>query len=394
MNYSHDSVPFFIGTSAEDDAIFFSTQTSIYNKKPPVTVITGKPGSGKTFFSSILAINSVFSGTRGIILDFKGDFLSLAAALKDDVPNLKVLDLSQQENGILDPFQITSNIGETITLAKSVLNIFLGQLSKEEENIIDPLIKDVAESNTPSLLKVIKELQEGESEISRSLANRLKYIRNVPRANVCFANKNVNKGTDVLGLSPSLTIITFLGLDLPSDSTNLTKPEDRFSVGVMYLVLSLIRGILNQNKKDKYPHMLLIDEAWVVLNSDMGKDLINSFALLGRSLNISTVIATQNNSHIAKADIKNTISTRFIFACNKDEAESVINDVELPDKDDYLKLFTEELDSDGPGRCVMKDIEGRFAIVDTHLFMDELAEKLSTTPTVVKKHLDSSTEEY
>lgn len=387
--YTDKSVPFFIGHSAEDDAIFFSPHTAIYNNKPPVTVITGKPGSGKTFFSSILTINTVFSGAKCVILDFKGDFLSVANALKDDVTDLKVLDLGRSPEGVLDPFQLSSDVKKSVSLAKGVLDIFLGPLSKEEENLLDPLIKDVAASNSPSLISVIRELAESESQVSRSLANRLKYIRNVPNANVCFANRAIKKDTDVLGLSPSLTIITFLGLTLPQDTKKFESPNDRFAVGVMYLILELIHEILSANRHEKYPHMLLVDEAWVVLNSDAGKRLFNSFGLLGRSLNIATVIATQNNSHISKADIKNTISTRFIFACSKEEAKSLISDAELPNDEGYISLFTQELDSDGPGRCVMKDAEGRFAIINTELFRKDLVKKLSTTPAPTSSQSDS-----
>lgn len=356
--------------------VFFDPNTSLYNSRPPGTVITGEPGSGKTFFSSILAMNAAISGKQVVVFDPKGDFLSLAY-MKDELDDLLVWDLSQdQQAGILDPFYMVEDPSEQLTLVTSILSFFLGGIKDNEQTILNPLIMDVIESRNPSLQKIVRELEKDpNSEEARNLGTRLKAIQQMPYAKLCFAPSSKNR--KIRNLSKNLSIITLLGLPIPTTEKQAEEPRGRLASGILYLVTYLISKLLQEKvTENSPPQMLLVDEAWSILSNNYGADLIKSIALMGRSLGFSLILATQNNSHIKKSDIENAISTRFAFRCSPKEAASLVEDMSLPENEGFEGVFS----SLEQGQCIMQDFEGRYAGISILSWRKDWEEKLTTNP--------------
>lgn len=378
MNKYATSTSLFIGESMDGGPVFWDAHSCVFNNKPPVTVITGQPGSGKTFLGSLLVMNSAIVGKQTVVLDPKGDFLPLAG-MKDEVGDVVVWNLNDNTKaGILDPFNIVKNPGEKLSLATSVIDLFLGGLEPDETTILQPLIKDVIETKNPSLQKVVMELKKTqgdsiESAKARQLGSRLDSISVMPYSKLCFSPG----GNKKLGaLSDNLTIITLLGLPLPKSDSDQLQVEGKLASGIIYLITYLIGKMMTEENLGKLPRTLFIDEAWQILSNPYGATLIEEYANLGRSLNMAMILATQNNTHLKNLNIENTVSTRFAFATDQKEAKKIVNDMNLSEDDNFEEVFTNL----GTGQCVMQDWEKRYAAITVSMWKPEWITMLASNP--------------
>ena len=150
----------------------------------------------------------------------------------------------------------------------------------------------------------------------------------------------------------------------------------------MQLLTQLILESM-KTKPKKILKTLFIDEAWVVFGNKAGKRLIDAVALLGRSLNMATILATQSPAHLIsgeeddkRSSLDTTISTRFAFR-NDSDSDNAINRkaMRLPENDGWEEVFP----MFGTGQCMMKDCTGQISIIHT-MTSSAWAEAFNTNP--------------
>lgn len=344
-------------TRGNPKPVFFDTHTAIANNKPPGTVVTGEPGSGKTFFLQLLTVISTLIGKNTIVIDYKGDFLALTA-LEDEIGKVRVWDLSGDgEAGSIDPFIIGQNHQERVSMAVSLIDILLGGMSQDVRNAITPAITDmsnsVAKNKRPCMMNLVNDLRASHGNIlAQQVGNTLKSISERPSAKACFANnRTVRQDSPSIG-SSGLTVVSLLGLNLPDSPEEATGTEDgRIVSGLLYLVTKYIIDTLKR-KETKVPTTMVIDEAWSMLSTKQGQNVIKSTALLGRSLNFAYVLATQNYSHLDSIDIDNTVSTHMAFSAQIGAARKATASMGLKDPNGY---FAETISDLELGECLMRD---------------------------------------
>lgn len=361
--------------------LFFDSHTPIYNNKPPVTLVTGSPGSGKTFLALTLATTSIVLGKKTIILDPKGDFMHLAN-LQSDLGELVFWNLAAgNKAGILDPFYLSDDDGEKLSLAISVIDMFVGGLSGEDLTALSPIVQDVIKSANPSLLKVTEMLRASENPNARALGTQLTIIRRLPHSNLCFA-PGVKKRASI-DLTKGTTIINMAGLGLPKESeakSENTSSQNRnhkarFAQAVFFLITDYILRVMEQDDTPG-PKTVIMDEAWAVSSTEAGADCIQSLSLLGRSKQLSLMLITQSTTHLSRLDIENTISTHFAFKTGNKEAAKIAVDMGLPEGERFEEIFL-QLDT---GECVMKDFLGRFSTVQITNYNKKWNEAFETNP--------------
>lgn len=363
----------FIGETSQGipQPVFFDSHTQIFNDKPPGCLITGQPGSGKSYLAMTLASMSAIIGKTTIVLDPKGDFISLMS-LKNDIGAFNLWNLSdRRRRGLLDPFRMASDPGDQLDLAITLIEIFTGGLTGQERTSLAPIIQDVAAEPNPSLAKVVQELRGSQRAGARDLGTSLDLIQNLPLAGLCFAPAGATM--EKVSIDEGLTVITLVGMEMPKEGGKDNK--SRLSTGILFLLTDYIRRLM-MSEVSRNPKTLIIDEAWAVLQTPAGAQVVKEVALLGRSKNLAMILVTQNNSHLKHLDIESTISTRFAFASSDKEAKSIVADMRLPQGEGFENLITNL----GRGECLMKDWSNRYSTVQISSWRTEWDKAFKTNP--------------
>lgn len=373
------STSMYIGetTGGVPQPVFFDTHTPIFNNKPPGILVTGSPGAGKTFFALTMTALSTMLGKTTVVLDPKGDFISLYN-LQDQLGKITLWNLGtagvKSKAGVLDPFYMASTPGEQLTLVISVIDLFVGGLTDQQMTVLAPIVKDVIEMPVPSLQKVVENLRGSTRPEARDLGTKLDIISQMSSAKLCFSPGNKKQGT--LSIDKGLTVVTLVGMDLPADAEEARSTnQGRLASGILFLLTDFIRRIMHSDTSNN-PKSLIIDEAWSVLSSKQGADVVKAVSLLGRSKGVSLMLVTQNASHLKNLDIDTTITTRFAFRTAQKEAADIVEAMDLPPGEGFENILT----GLNNGECLMQDFRGRSAKVQITTWRQDWTEAFNTNP--------------
>ena len=356
--------------------VFWDAHTSIYNRGKPVTTITGAPGQGKTFVGQTITALSALQGKTTIVIDYKGDMLKLVP-LRDDlgVPVTIWNMADQNQRGILDPFSLTDKPSEQLLMAIQLIDLFVGGLTREDRQAISPVLKDLLEKGGANMVKVVTALRSSQDSQARVIGSELETIKSMEYARLCFYSGAKRRKPPKI-VDGGLTIATLAGMTLPeTPEAAKTTQEGRLASGILYLLTDHIRRLLASDDMSR-PKTFIIDEAWAILSTPAGLSIIKAVALLGRSKNLATVLITQSPEHLAEANIKNTIGTRFSFGASKEEAEILVDDMDLPKDDGFERLIA----SLPPFICIMSDYKGDYGLIRFSDWRRDWVETFSTNP--------------
>lgn len=356
--------------------VFFDPHYAIRINKPPVSLITGSPGSGKTVAALLLAAHSALLNKVTFILDPKGDFLALKLLEESrEIENVHVWSIFQDVEqgtvresniGILDPTCLTDDPNENASLTLETINALAKNLSSNQRNTLIPIIQDVVNEKNPSMSTIRMILSRSRDTEISTLSHELGLALNMPAGKLLVASSKYN---NKLKIGRGVVVASLMGLSLPpsSKSEDSYLEKERLSVAIMRLLTHMALSVMKKVPKT-ISKTLIIDEAWAVFNNEAGRSLIDEVSLLGRSLNMAVILATQSPGHIkggqGGASLDNTISTRFAFRNTSDEDnQTTTKAMGLPQdagyKDTFQKFAT--------GQCLMKDNQDQFAFVDIML---------------------------
>lgn len=363
---------------------FFSPHVAMARNFPPAVAIVGAPGGGKSFLAFTLAYQMAMQGVWTIYIDPKAD-----AKPMGELPGLgspRVFDLRDGNDGMLDPFSLGANRGEATLLALETLRLLLGgSVSEEREEALLNAIEVVAQQADPSLSKVVDTLLANTtSPGARNLGSVLRTLRDLPFARLCFSAT----GGDSLRPEDGLTVVTLLGLDLPSAST---KPEDysyenRLAVSVMYLLTRYARKLM-LNLDKGHPKAICIDEAWAITSTPQGAKLIPEIARMGRSHNTAMVLVSQNAGDLMEESVTNALSSKFAFRSSiPGELNNVMELMGLP-QDQGFQSSVRDLRN---GECLFQDVDGRVSKVYIDAWSRDLFDKFDTNPETRGKNAGAS----
>lgn len=367
--------------------VFFDLHTSIASSNPPGVYVSGSPGSGKSFFSMMMAYQSTLSGKITVYLDPKADSVNILN-LQSDLGDINIWDLADDkkvEPGILDPFSLEKEPAQQQLLVMSLIETFAGTLTSEQRNSLTPIVEDVLKLKKPSLRIVMQRLLARRNDPqANALGNQLKLIEPLKFARLCFDHYEGS----AMKMGKGLTIITLLGLKMPDPNMDEKDYQinDRLGMGIMFLVTNYIRNIMigvndghdeEGKKRVPPPKTVIIDESWAVLATKMGRQVISEICRLGRSLNTACVLISQNADDIDKFGLQNSISTRFAFRVKTiAEGEKVRESFDLPED---VGIAQSMINFD-KGDCIMKDFNNNVACVHIDSYDKRIFDAFNTNP--------------
>lgn len=302
--------------------IFFSPTTAVFNNSAPGTCIAGSPGKGKSFCMVNLAGNALEASQRIICLDAKNDMLPL----KNINPNIEIIDVNNIKPGVLDPFYVLDEIDTTIIL--TICDIIVGGMSETQRLAVAPIIKDFLNMSKSDSAVTFKKFADylfaNPKEEAQVIGNALLLNDSTKYGKLIFGDGNIKHRGKKLNIGNKNAVISILGMELPRNEN--PKADECLNAAVVYILCSLIKTTLEVNsatKNTKIPTILFFDECHVLMQSQQITELIDKILVLGRSLNVAVVLATQNVTHFPES-ITNLISTKICFGVSKAEASEFL----------------------------------------------------------------------
>lgn len=303
----------------------WSPTTAQMVNNAPGTVIVGAPGSGKTFAILNFGANCLATGQRVIAIDPKNDLDKL-----HNIYPINIIDINKIRPGALNPFEFLKKVDKNgnitfvdTTTIMTIIEILCGKLSRDIIINVTPIVTDFVTRvrNTGEyydMQDIADYLYSNQSESAQQVGTLLKMFEDNPYGKLIFTRET---NVQPLVLSPTDSMVISLhGLSLPDYSK---KPEDydaneRFTSAILYIITSKLLDILSGDSK--IPTTLICDEAHLLFGNKEMSAIIDKFLVLGRSLNVATILASQGISHFPDG-ISNYMTTKFMFKSSMEEAK-------------------------------------------------------------------------
>jgi len=307
------------------NTVYFNPITPIFENRPPGCIICGSPGAGKTYFLQTIMVNCLQEQCIVIALDPKNDHEGMLTV----DPSIKFRDIAKKES--LDPFRCIENVDTNFIV--SIIDTICGGLSKEDIVAITPIVSDYtkkAKTGNASFLKLTNYLYSNQNPRAQQVGTLLKSNEKSEYGPVFFNNDKT-----CMEIGRESSIICLFGLPLPKtpDRESWTK-EEMFSSAIVMVLVKMLRNVLTA--KNAIPVCLFIDEAHIILANPHIYKIVEEFLILGRSLNVATILASQNVSHFPE-DFSNFVSNRFQFRSSRNEVNEFLRR--------FLVSAEEEIDS-------------------------------------------------
>ncbi len=291
-------------------------------------------GAGKSYAMKLEVLRSLMVGTNVIIIDPEKEFERLAQATGG-----RYFNVSLNSHHHINPFDLPS-VGEdenpADVLRSAIINliglfrVLLGSLTQEEESIVDRAIretyalKDITPSGEfgnmePPLLSdfalVLAGIDGGEE-----LAERLDRYTSGSWAG--FINQPTNVDMDK-------QFVVFSIRDM----------EDELKTAAMYIIT---RFIWNNVRKNLKKRLLVVDEAWIMMQSDDTAAFLFGLVKRGRKYYLGVGTITQDVSDFLRSKygkpILNNASLVLLLRQSATSIDLIQEIFNLTDNEKYLLL--------------------------------------------------------
>jgi len=267
------------------------------------SVVFAKSGSGKSYAIKLEVLRSLMVGVDVIVLDPENEYQFLAEAVGGSFFNISLatpnhvnpFDLPKPREDELPEDVLRSNIINLVGL----LRIMLGGLTPEEDAIIDRALaetyaaKDITPESDPNrwqdnipLLSDLETVLEGMAG-TESLVRRLQKFTKGTYAK--FFNQQTN-------ISMDKHLVVF----------GIRDVEDEFRPVAMFIVMRYIWSTIRSLIKKR---ILVVDEAWWLMQSEDGASFLFGLAKRARKYWLGVTTITQDVNDFMKSDYGQPIIT-------------------------------------------------------------------------------------
>lgn len=383
-----DGEGFFIGTTGIlDQPVYIMPNRAAQGIRGTKTnalsaAFLGSLGGGKSFSSNLITYLSVLSGGKALVIDPKGErgkWDEDLFELQDQV-NIISLSAKPEDRGRLDPFSIHDDRKEAETLALDILTFLTGVRLDDSKRFpkLTQAVRIVAEGENPCLMKVMETLLESEDEVASQLGEHIRSFSELSFAQLLFGD---GENHAAISLETALNVLQIQNLELPAPDTPHEKYNlsEMLSVAMMLPISSFALKFIHTNRS--IFKVVLLDEAWAVLNTSQGRHLATRLVRAGRSMNAAIYFVTQNADDLLDEKMKNNIGMKFAFrSTDPQEIQNVLSLLNLKNTE-YNASTMRELQN---GQCLFQDISGRVGVVSINALFQDLFDAFDTRPPVAE----------
>lgn len=351
--------------------IQFDSGEASRQSRPPTVLLTGSLGSGKTMALELLLYQAFLQGSSPIVdIDPKGDHkLDRLPGVGEHMETIE-LGADQRHRGLLDPMRIGSDDTREDLTYSFLTTILPEPLPPEWQTEIRGAVAIAAKAGARTTGDVLDELRRDGPGADAARALEVHLAAGLARLGYGEPGHELPE----VGSKQIVSLrIRNLTRPLPGTARTELQEDERISQAIVRLLAAYA---LRLCASDESTHSVLaLDEAWALLTDSQGRALIDRLSRMGRSMNITPILASQIVGDAA--ELEPLVGSYLAFGVETEsEAERALALLRLDSGDEELR---QRLMGFRAGRCYFRDVDGR--VIPMRIDPGpELLAALDTTP--------------
>lgn len=271
------------GINEHNDGLIIFDRFTLENAN---SVVFGKSGSGKSFFTKLEALRSLMFGAEVIVLDPEEEYKRLSEAV-----NGEYITFSFNGGIKINPFDLSgvaeegeNELGLKVLSLHSLMRVIMDKLNPSEDALLDRALiltykqkgitPDPATQNRepPIMEDLYKTLLGMEEPEAKGLADRLEKFIKGSLAGIFDQRSNIN-------IKNPFTVFSIKDL------------EEELRPIAMFIILDFV---WTRIKKDLKKRLLIVDEAWYMMKYTDSATFLYSIAKRARKYYLGLTTVTQD----------------------------------------------------------------------------------------------------
>jgi hypothetical protein len=353
--------------------VCFDLAEASQTSRPPTCLLAGTLGSGKTILLELLLWQAFLQGSGPIVdIDPKGDHRLDSLPGVAEVTETIELSGSDRHRGLLDPLRVGSEETREDLAYSFLTSILPGPVAPVWQTRLRTAISEAVAAGARNCGEVVRRLSGSDDPDAIEAARAIEIHARGGLAKLGLGTGE-SPGPDRAGAE--VVSLRIAGLTLPLAGTPRSDllEEERIGLAVLRLLAAYA---LRLCASDSARHSVLaMDEAWALLADSQGRALLERISRLGRSQNLTPILATQMLGDAA--ELEPLVGAFFAFGVETDEeARRALALLRLDPDDEAARR---RLIGHRAGRCHMRDFSGQVAAVQVEP-PRWMLERLDTTP--------------
>lgn len=275
------------GVNKSNNSLVILDRFSLHNAN---SITFAQSGAGKSYTTKVEILRQLMQGTKVIVIDPEREYKNLAQSVDGTY-----IKLSTNSRDKINPFDLAATLHDNDTLSEhvqdltDVIRLMAKDLDKSEEAAVDRAIlqiyKETKESMQPRLQDLYAELHKlGQLQLCERLE---KYISG-SLAGVFNSYTNIK-------LDSRLVVFDI------RDMAKSLRP-------IMMMIIS--NFVKNQVMVDPQKRLLVIDEAWLLLQHDESARFVTSLVRRARKYYLGVSIISQDVDDFLKSEYGRVIASQ------------------------------------------------------------------------------------
>jgi len=299
-------------------------------------VVFAKSGAGKSYFCKLEVLRYLMQGVDVIIIDPENEYRFLADAVDGSFFKISLtsphhinpFDLPQPREGENPEDVLRSNVINLVGL----MRIMLGGLTPQEDAIIDRALtetyaaKDITPQTDPSKWKENIPLMEDFESVLKNMEGTESLVQRVRKFTKGSYAQFFNQPSNV---KMDKHLIVF----------GIRDMEDELRPMAMFIILRYIWNTIRAKLKKR---ILLVDEAWWIMQTEDGASFLYGICKRARKYKLGVSTITQDVNDFMKSNYGQPIITNSSLQLLMKQSPATIDVVQktfnLTDQEKYLLL--------------------------------------------------------
>jgi hypothetical protein len=351
------------------------------NASPSLAAV-GRLGSGKSFLLKRMCWDTIARGGQVVTIDRtrSGEYVTFGGVVAG---RTQVVKLEAGADVCLDPMRVFAG-DERVTVTLGFLSLLAGCSTHSEEGAaLAEAVDNVALRPGAGLAEVVDELERMGADdrhpdaAARGLARRLAHYRRSSTGQLAFGTGRPAT------LDADFIVFWAPNLSLPDRETlhnehasRMMLPEQVLAQALLYLVAAVGRQVVFRDPTRFAA--ALYDEAWALLASPYGQNLLIEGVRDGRKHNGAIWLASQHPNDFAIAELEDLLGARFVFRQARQAIPAALRFLGVDNSVDASAALEQGL---GNGQCLYRDVRDRVGLIQVMPpVVPEVKEAFETTP--------------